>query len=170
MKKIFFIVSSFALLVLGCADNENETKVNSSAGTSAAVIDDSEYVCTGFYFLSDAPNTVVMQKVHSDETYAINRRPAVTVQNVVDAKLEKPHDQRYSYTDLSLTMDRDGATALKDLTGNPEYLYIAAVVANKLLFVVENSAKITGGKMTVSLVDFTDEEIRKMFAAVKQKK
>lgn len=131
---------------------------------------DTNYVPTGFYLLADSGKArVKMRKEHSDEIYAINPKPFVTVENVITAELQKLSLEGKVINELCMTMDEKGTHDLKKGIGNSLYPYVAVVVANRLLFVVENKSSVSNGVMCIHLYDYTEEEMQSMLDAVKAK-
>ena len=59
---------------------------------------------------------------------------------------------------------------LEEGTDNPSYPYIALVIENWLLYVVENTSKIKTGKMNIIVVDYTEKEVNDMIDAINQKR
>jgi len=62
------------------------------------------------------------------------------------------------------------AHKILNITGNPLYPYIAIVVANRLLYVVEVQAKTLTGKTNILLNDYSKEEMEAMVDAINKKR
>ena len=63
---------------------------------------------------------------------------------------------------MSLEFDAQGTEDLKDGTGNPQHPKIAVVIANKLLYVVDNDAKIETGRMQILLEGYSDQQLNRI--------
>lgn len=55
-------------------------------------------------------------------------------------------------------------------TGRGKYAKIATVVANTLLYVVENKNSIDGGNMCIGLVNYSEKEMQTLLSEVRDKK
>ncbi len=164
-----------AFLLLAACSSNNEHITNNTAGNSTGStvnnnIADSTYMRTGFYFLADSGKGVSMHKDKSGETYTIDPIPFASVDNISKAELDKNHLNKGDYTELCLTFDKKGTVDLAEGTGNPLHPKIAAIVANRLLFVVDNRTSIKTGVMCVGLVGYSEQDMQEMRIAVDHKK
>ncbi len=146
-------------------DNSNNTFINSD--TTKA---DSSYVPTGLYFLADKEQGMKMRKDHSNEDYNISPKPFVSVKNILRANAQKNIIEGRVTYGVTLVLDNQGTKDLEEATGNSSYPYIAIIMANRLLYVVENTSKIKTGLMQIILVDYTENEVDEMVNAITQKK
>ena len=165
------------ILLSSCANNTNADKhILSQDNSSQTIVSsdtsklDSSYVPTGFYFLADKEQGIRMHKDHSDENYNISPKPFVSVQNILRANAQKNIVQGRVTYGVTIVLDNQGTTDLAEATGNSSYPYIAIVMANRLLYVVENTSKIKTGIMQVILVDYAENEIDEMVNAIIKKK
>lgn len=131
---------------------------------------DTTYMVTGFYFLAEKGKGINMRKDKSDEIYAISRLPFASVENVSKAKLETTHLKDGDYTGLCMTFDNKGTKDLEEGTGNPLHPKIAVVVANRLLYVVENKTSIKTGIMCLGLAGYSEKEMEEMRNSVDMKR
>jgi hypothetical protein len=163
-------------LFLSCSDsNHNNTQQvnnenNQQAIYSDTVKNDSSYVFTGFYFLADNGQGIKMQKDHSDEYYDISKKPFVSIKNILRATAQKNIIHGRDTYGVTIVLDNAGTKDLEQGTGNSEHPYIAVVIANRLLYVVENKSQIKTGIMQIILVDYTEKEVNDMIDAINQKR
>ena len=177
-----FIFLTFLLFINACSTNTDHTNKNSnkdhikSGGTrpentieKPALFEkigikpvNTTYMPTGFYFLAEKGKGVNMLREKSNEIYTISPLPFASVENISKTKLEKTHLNESDYTELCMTFDNKGTKDLAEGTGNPLHPKIAVVVANRLLYVVDNTAPIKTGVMCGGLVGYSDEEMKIM--------
>ena len=122
---------------------------------------DTTYMPTGFYFVAEKGKGINMRLEKSDEIYTISPLPFAAVENIWKTKLEKMLKDG-DYTELCLTFDAKGTEDLAKGTGNPLYPKIAVIIANRLLYVVENTTSIKTGIMCVALVGYSEQEMENM--------
>jgi hypothetical protein len=125
---------------------------------------------TGFYFLTDAKNGIKMKLEHSNEFFTLEQSPFASVDHVAVNYLETDKTDQGTNTELCLKFDPKGTKDIEAGTGNPLHKEIAVVVANKLLYVVENSTNIKTGVMCISVSDYSAGEIQAMQKAIANKK
>lgn len=179
MKKVC-ILSVAILFIISSCNNHRESihaadasltdsipYILYSAADTAALR--SIYMPTGFYYLTDNDG-VRMVKEHTLQVYNLNRLPFASVEQVARYHVEKRPSGNEIFASLVLEFDKEGTQSLLEGTGNPVYPYVAVVIANRLLYVVKNEAKIKRGVMTISLVGYTDAQIEEMVKAIYQKK
>lgn len=149
-----------------------ETSLNTNFNISIcnSLINDSPYVATGFYSLVDKGQGITMHKDHSNETYSISKHPFASAKNILRAVAQKNTIQGQVTFGVTIVFDNQGTKELEQGTGNPLYPYVAVVIANRLIYVVENASKIRTGVMQVVLVGYTEREVNEMIAAVNQNK
>jgi hypothetical protein len=161
-RPLFVIV---LLLVTACSAQRDKTTGNDSAivnqtAKSALPGAKATYMPTGFYYLADSLEGIKMRKRGSDEFYTIAPAAFASVRNIANTKLKKTNTDKGVYTELCMTFDAKGANDLAEGTGNLLHPKIAVVVANQLLYVVDNTAKIKTGVMFISLEGYTDPELK----------
>ncbi len=61
---------------------------------------------------------------------------------------------------LTLDFDEKETQDYIKATGNPSYPFMAVVIANRLLYVVENKEKMTNGNVTILIDGYTKKRIR----------
>jgi len=127
------------------------------------------YVTTGFYFLAAGDSGITMRKDFSNEVYTLADKPFIGVNNFKNARVQKSKDEQGVYSLLNIVLDDAGASKLKEVTGNPAYPQIAVVIANRLLYVVQNKGKVTTGVMNIIVDDYSDEEMKEMLRAISRK-
>lgn len=125
---------------------------------------------TGFYFLSDSADAVTMTKKDSDEQYKIEKTAFASVQHVSFSEITRSKVNGSEYTELCMTFDDDGRKDLEKGFGNPMHPKIAVIVANKLLYVVDNTGKLQSGKTCIGLLNYSEEEIAGIKDAVDNKR
>ena len=128
------------------------------------------YVSTGFYFVSKENEGVKMKREQSDEIYNISKTPFVSVKNFLRARIRKVPLERGSSTALLIVLDNKGTKDFENASGNPLYSHFAVVVANKLLYVLENTAKIDTGILNIIVDGFSDFELKQMMDAINAKR
>jgi hypothetical protein len=151
-------------LLTACYSNVNKTKDNHSAKnqTNTPSYIDTRYMSTGFYFLAEKGKGVNMRRERSDEIYTISPLPFASVENLSKTELKKKHLKDGDYTELCMMFNNKGTKDLAEGTGNPLHPNIAIIIANKLLYVVENTTSIKTGVMCVGLVGYSEQEMKKM--------
>lgn len=162
---------------LSCADKtKKSTNIQTEANNNQSTIYadttkyDSSYVFTGFYFLADQGQGIKMQKDHSEEAYSISKNPFVSIKTILRASAQKNVIQGRDTYGVTIVLDNQGTKELEQETGNPSQPYIAVVIANRLLYVVENTSKIKTGIMQIILVDYSEKEVNDMIDAINQKR
>lgn len=143
---------------------------NQQAIYSDTVKNDSSYVSTGFYFLADNGRGIRMRKDHSEEDYDISKKPFVSINNILRATAQKNVIQGRDTYGVTIVLDNAGTKDLEQGTGNSEYPHIAVVIANRLLYVVENTSQMKTGIMQIILVDYSEKEVNDMIEAINQKR
>ena len=166
---------SFAMLLLLTACSANTTSGNDSDTVNktdkrALLGVKITYMSTGFYYLADSLEGVKMRKRGSDEVYTIAPAAFASVKNIADAKLKKTYTDSGVYAEVCMTFDSKGTNDLADGTGNVLHPKIAVVIANQLICVVDNTAKIKTGVMNVYLEGYTDPELKALQDAVEHKR
>ena len=131
---------------------------------------DTTYMRTGFYFLAEKSEGIDMRLENSNEIYTLSRLPFASVKNVSEANLEKSHLDGKDYMELIMTLDKKGTNDLEKGTGNPLHPKIAVVVANRLLYVLENATSVKSGIMSVLLDGYSGQEMEAMLDSVKNKR
>lgn len=130
----------------------------------------SRYMETGFYDVVDSHSGVRMQQDHTDEVYHLKPLPFVSVRNVVSARLLRHRYDNKFVSLLDLTFDDQGTTALKEIGLAVIHKKIAVVVANRLLYVIDEAAQIDKGETIIILEDYSQQEIESMLNAVLHKR
>ena len=174
MKRIIGFALLSCLLFAACSNDVNppaqHSVIDNPAEMDKNTQPDTVYMPTGFYFVREGQNGVKMREDKTRTIYTLSPEALASVANVVETKLERTPGEKGNTTELCMTFDAKGTEDLKQGTGNPVYPKIAAVVANKLLFVVKNKVSIKTGVMCVALVGFSDQEMTDMQHAVDLKK
>lgn len=166
--RLLFII---LLLLTACSGNAGKPTGNDSAlvsqtHKSALSSNNNTYMPTGFYFLADSSGGVKMRIRGSNEIYTIAPGAFASVKNIISVKLKKtPID-----TALVMTFDPKGTNDLKEGTGKLFHPKMAVVVANQLLYVVDNNANITAGVVHVQLLGYSDREMKALKNEVEQKR
>ena len=155
---------TFLMFITACSSNSTQTVESSTAKNKISNVHgkliDSTYMRTGFYFLAEKGISMHLDK--SNEIYTISPSPFASVENVIKTKIEKTQLKNGDYTELCMTFDKIGTENLTEGTGNPLHPKIAVVVANHLLYVVENTTSIKTGVMCVGLVGYSEKEMEEM--------
>ena len=179
MRLYFFTLLILSILIFSCGNNNesNYKPITANLNGIYTIFNNSDtgklgkrYMPTGFYYLADKENGVKMLKEQSKEVYNITPTPFVSVENIMRVNLVKTKLESGISTSINMVMDKKGTKDLKEGTGNFAYPYIAVVIANKLLYVVENHYKFETGVMSIILVNYSEKEIEEMLAAIKNKK
>ena len=154
-------------------DNQRAEEIPPIPFTTYKSSDDKEignvYMPTGFYSLTENEG-VKMLKERSDEVYNLNRFPFVSVDDIIKVSLDKEPTDHDTITSITMVLNIAGTKALAEGTGNPKYPYMAVVITNKLLYIVKNVSNIKTGVMSILLTGYSEDEIKGMVEAIKQKK
>jgi preprotein translocase subunit SecD len=110
-----------------------------------------------------------MHKDHSNEDFYISQKPFVSVKNILRVNAQKNIIDGRTTWGVTLVLDNQGTKDLEEATGNSIYPKIAIVMANRLLYVVENSSKIKTGIMQIILIDYNQNEVDEMVNAISNK-
>jgi hypothetical protein len=157
------------LLLTACTSNNNISTTNPASMPPGSTID-TTYMPTGFYFLAENGKGINMRLERSDDVYAISPSAFASVEDLSQTKLEKTHLEGGDYTELCMTFNSKGTKDLAEGTGNPLHLKIAVVVANRLLYIVENTTSIKTGVMCVGLTGYSEKEMEEMKTSVDNKR
>jgi len=159
------------LLLLSAVSCENNCSFASKKVNRAinAVVD-TNYVRTGFYFLTDTLNGIKMKLENSGEFFLVDKSAFASVDHIEDNDIQKNKTEQGISKSLYLKFDSEVTKDLAEGTGNPFHSKIAVVIANKLLYVVENNAKIKTGVMNIYVGNYSDQGIQEMQNAIANKK
>jgi PsbP-like protein len=129
-----------------------------------------KYLKTGFYFLEGMNKGIMMHKDLSDETYFLKDKPFASVENVIKARLLRTRISGSIYPVISMQFDENGTNDLREGTALPTKF--AVVIANRLLYVIDNSgsSSIKTGVMQIILEDYSEEEAESMLNAILHKR
>lgn len=156
------------VLVLNLFYTNNPAKTNPEKSNSITP-GDSTYLHTGFYFLSGEADGVKIRMEHSDKVFSLAKKPFASVYNIRQTELKKIPLAEGIITQLCLTFDSKGTEDIEINTGNPLHPKMAVIIANKLLYVVDNNFKIKTGVMCVILDGYSEQEMIAMREAVDKK-
>ncbi|RQO68386.1 hypothetical protein DBR40_20805 [Pedobacter sp. KBW01] len=162
----------FTLLLYSCSNSSagNQLSINQIMESDGASGINDSYVATGFYFLADEGQGIKMKKDHSTEYYHISKKPFASITNILRATVQKNViDQNETYG-VVIVFDNKGTKDLEEGTGNDKYPYIAVVIANRLMYVIENKSKIKTGVMNIYLQDYSEKEVGDMIDSINKKK
>jgi len=133
-------------------------------------IADTIYMPTGFYFLAPEGKGINKRVEKSETVYTIAPSPFTAVKNISKVKLRTTHFKDKDDAELCLTFDDQGTKDIEEGTGNSMHLKVAVVIANKLLYVVENTSKIKTGIMCIALIGYSEQEMEAMRHSVENKR
>jgi hypothetical protein len=173
MKNITCPFLFLLLFFTACSDGNVKSfheNYNTDNNTDTATEVTTTYMHTGFYNVVGEGKGVNIRKEKSDEIYSLSPTPFVSVNDVTKAELQKTKLEDGIYNQLCLTFNDIGKQNLKEGTGSRKYAKIACVIANRLLYVVENKNSIDGGNMCIGLVDYSEKEMQTMLNEVLHKK
>ena len=163
-------VASYA----SCSNNSiirEDLSLKDTTSRTSIIQVDTAYVPTGFYFVTDERNdAITMYKENSGKYYLLIKTPFVSVTNIKKAELRAVTYEEKNHTDLCLICDAKGTRDLEEGTGNPLYPKIAVVIAGELLYVVENTYKLTNGSVCIGVNDYSEEKRATFKNAVNQKR
>ena len=160
MRSLNILGLFITIAFLSACSRQEDKKTNENAvGNEDVSLSKNTYMPTGFYFLAGDSTGTKMHLRGSKEIYNIAPEAFASAKNIIKTKVEKKHHGKETYTELCITFDAKGTKDLKEGTGNPLRPKLAVVVANQLLYVINNTAKITTGIMYIDLLDFSDAEI-----------
>ncbi len=172
-----FLFVSLLMLVTACSSHSahnsyTETSLDTVSVTNITgkKIADTTYIPTGFYFLVPESKGINKRKDKSETVYTIASSPFASVKNIGKVKLETAHLKNRNDAELCLTFDKKGTKDLEEGTGDPMHPKIAIVIANKLLYVVENTSKIKTGIMCIALIGYSEQEMETMRRSVENKR
>lgn len=174
MSKVTFLIpflflASFVSCLNHSPGKESKHAEDSAFASSTAEQSDPTYMLTGFYFLTDGKDGIRKKQEASDKVYSLSPTPFASVRNIVQTRLETTKLSSGDYTELCLIFDAKGTRGLEEGTGDELHPKIAAVIAGRLLYVVDNTHKIKTGVMCVGLVGYSEEEMSAMKQAVDRK-
>jgi hypothetical protein len=168
MKQIKYLALIFLIQSASC--NNNKPRYPQKIDTVVTGPADTTYMRTGFYYLAGSEGGVKMRDENSNEFFSIARTPFASVDNIINAKLRKENDNGETLTSLCLTFDAKGTRDLQEGTGDPAHPKLAVIIANKLLFVVDNSTKTSKGVMFILLNGHSEKDIQFMQRSIDEKK
>ena len=146
----------FSLMNLGCTN---------SSGSN-----DTVYMHTGFYFLAEEKDGVKMKMESSNEIHTIAKKPFASVNNIAKTELRKNKlDDNTIITSLCMIFDAKGIKDIESNTGNPLHPKVAVIIANKLFYVFDNTAKFSTGIMCVILMNLSEKEMVELKKKVDEK-
>jgi hypothetical protein len=168
---------SFAILLLltACSANPGKSSANHSGTVNqtrkpALSGIKTTYMPTGFYCLADSLEGIKMRKRGSDEVYYIAPAAFASVKNIANTKIKKTYTDSGVYAEIRIAFDSKGTNDLAEGTGNILHPKIAVVIANQLLYVVDNTYKMKAGVMYVYLEGYTDPELKALQDEVEHKR
>jgi hypothetical protein len=172
-----FLVFLLLLVIAACSSHsahnsytESSLDTESVTNITGKKIADATYMPTGFYFLVPESKGIDKRVEKSETVYTIASSPFASVKNISKVKLETTHLKDRDDAELCLTFDDQGTRDLEEGTGNPMHSKIAVVVANRLLYVVENTSKIKTGIMCISLIGYSEQDMKTMRRSVENKR
>ena len=172
-----FLFFSLLVLITACSAHSAHNSYTESSLDTVSVtnitgkkIADTTYMLTGFYFLVPEGKGINKRIEKSETVYTIASSPFASVKNISKVKLETTHLKDRNDAELCLTFDKKGTRDLEEGTGNAMHPKIAVVVANRLLYVVENTSKIKTGIMCIALIGYSGQEMEAMRYTVENKR
>ena len=102
-----------------------------------------------------------------------SKRPIISPSihdNIIKAEVERTFDKDRILIGLYEYFDSTGTIAIKSGTGDSLHPKVAVVVANKLLYVVDNTTKIEKGVMCIMVGQYPEYEIEAMKKAIQEKR
>lgn len=166
-----------AILITSCWPHA-ERQINADAPSDQTTgifaplpVEDTIYMPTGFYFISPDSMGVRKRMERSNEVYIIDKIPFMSVDNIISTKLKATANESDSSYELCLTFDFIGTKNFEKGIGNPQHKKIAAIVANRLLYVVDSNENTEAmGSMCLSLSGYSENEMEQMKSAVDHKR
>jgi preprotein translocase subunit SecD len=123
--------------------------------TSSTACDDS-LLKTGWYFISDTPNSYQRQLDKDSKTYFINPRPLITANNIVSIELYKSADSSYA---LSMKLDEIGSRIWQKATEETVGRNIAFIVNNTLVYTPKVNSPIYNGIAPLNRGIYSKQEL-----------
>ncbi|MCW3463969.1 hypothetical protein [Chitinophaga nivalis] len=167
IRKVFLAI---VLLLLIASCNNDTLPVSHHADTTKEKSADTVYMRTGFYFLADTLTGIKMQEKNSDKIYSIEKLPFASVDNIIECKIQDTKIDSTTYKNICIKFDAKGTKDLQDGTESPFHPKIALIIANRLLYVVDNRTSVKDGAVCAYLIDFSQQEINAMKEAIEQKR
>lgn len=147
------------LSVVGCTENKRPI---------ARATSDKVYMRTGFYFLAKEEG-IEMKEEDTGRSYLLDSIPFVSRDNVTEVTYRKASGDEEPYDEICLILDDKGFENLKNVTDNSTRPRMAVVLANRLLYIVTLTHKITTREMCLYM-DFPKEKKDRLFEEVKSGK
>jgi hypothetical protein len=173
-RTLLFTVCVIMTSLMSCSDNSAKQEKIIPQNKTSSIPDNQEvdttHVHTGFYFLTDEEmDGIKMKKEGSNEFYSLAKIPFASVINIKQTELQTTKLEDGDYTEICLTFDNKGTKDLEEGTGNILHPKIAIVIAGKLLYVVDNNAKIKTGVMCIGLVGYSKDEMARIKTSIDHK-
>jgi hypothetical protein len=168
MKLIFPALLS--VILISCYSSSTKEKEPVQETTPKEV--DTAYLRTGFYYLTEA-NDGIRKKSESDgEVYTLAKTPFASVDNISHTEIKMNKIEDKVYPNFCVQFDEKGTKDFAEGSGNPLHTQIAAVIAGKLVYVVDNrpESKITTGNVCLIMVGISGLELEAMKRAVDKKR
>lgn len=176
MKFLSLIQIVLTCSILSCSSDTNKPKpfqtdeFRQPPYTTDTTKVTKEYIATGYYLLADNLDGIKMRKEQSNEVYSIAKKPFLSVDNILHCRLQLDGLGEGIHGIINMEFDEKGTQNFKDITGNPLYPYIAVVVANRLLYVVEVQGNVTSNKADIILTDYSNKEMQAMVDEINKKR
>ena len=163
-----FLVLIFWVSIISCKDHS--TRKYKVWDARALTTVDTAYMKTGFYYVSESLDGISMRKDRSNEIYSIAKSPFASVDHITSTRLDRQSYDSSNIIELCMTFDEQGTRDLQDGTGNSLHPKIAMVIANRLLYVVDNSSRIEKGVMCVEVEQYPEQDIAAMQRSIAEKR
>lgn len=160
---LFMLTSSNAYCLV---KNKVETKALNYSEYNAEVKktitkNDSTTLCTGWYYILDSLHGFRRELYKSDKIYYLDPEPILTAKNIKSSEIYERFFYGRKYFGIAIQLDEDGTNSWSCATKNAgvKSVYIAFVLDNKLLLVLETNAHITNGRVDINRGDFSRQEV-----------
>jgi hypothetical protein len=152
MKVTFPVLISVMFFSCTTRPSTREKDPTPIHATTSKIVD-TNYVRTGFYYLTEGGDGIRKKCEADGEVYSLAKIPFVSVDNVSESEIKMEKIKDKVYPNLCLQFDEKGTTDLEEGSGNPLHPQIAVVIAGKLIYLVENrpGSKTTTGKVCIMI-------------------
>ncbi len=166
MSNLTSIIFSLILLLTSCVNSADaETKAGNKLledpqhhieNSSGILKQDSAFLYTGWYYLSDTPNGYKRQLDKSTEIYFLDRTPITTAKNFTTLEI---YESSQKYLGLAMRLDEEGTKIWSIATQRSVGKQLAFILDNKLLQVAKVNSQIKGGMTALNRGDYSKEEL-----------
>ncbi len=143
--------------LFGCHSTKNKTADNNKT---------SDYLVTGYYYLSKNSNKFQRQLYGTTKKYNLIKTPIITVDNFTEAYVDKNNFGGYF---ISITLDKTGGQKWSEATGKTIGDSLAIIINNELIQVAKVNAQINAPVTAINRIGLTKSQAEQYLADIKAK-